>query len=507
MHKYKSLVLGLGLLATALATWVAYHSETRILKSHFAQTASRYSVAIEQEMAVALETLHIIKGLYDGSKHVDADEFAEATSDIYRRHPEIISISWFLGANQAAPFSEPVYLERNANGEEANEIVASLGTIGASYFSKATDSGAPVLVENVNTDQGPSNGLHVILPVYKPAMPKTFTERRQSLLGYIVGSFSLDYLLDGAIAKSMEEHVSYAVYTTHHGVDSAEHAGKRLYEKRPPQPAAAKELSATDIVMVGDRNWFIQIEATPSYALRLRSVLPALVGISLLAVLAAFYWIMRVSDRTAREIGQQVVERTRALNSANQRLQQVARTDYLTDLPNRRSFDEALEIAIESGCPVGLVLIDVDFFKAYNDFYGHQMGDECLQRVANALRDVTRSLPGVAVGRYGGEEFAVLVTEKYKLPKLAEALREAVAALAIPHKESSISEVVTISLGVLEQGTPDAREGFAQVAAELLQEADEALYHAKAAGRNRSFVVGAEQPANDSKSFVSKFAT
>ncbi|MDD9893016.1 MAG: diguanylate cyclase [Gammaproteobacteria bacterium] len=477
------------------------------MKSHFAQTASRYSVAIEQEMAVALETLHIIKGLYDGSKHVDADEFAEATSDIYRRHPEIISISWFLGADGITQFPELEYLERNAKGPGTDVIVASLRDISASYFSKATDSGAPVLVENIDTAKGPSNGLHVILPVYKPAMPKTFTERRDSLLGYIVGSFSLDYLLHGAIAKSMEEHVSYSVYAAHHGTNNAQHAGKRLYEKRPQQIPELQELSATDIVMVGDRNWFIQIEATPSYSVRLRSALPALVGLSLLALLAAFYWMMRVSDRTAREIGQQVVERTRALNLANQRLQQVARTDYLTDLPNRRSFDEALEIAIESGCPVGLVLIDVDFFKAYNDFYGHQAGDECLQRVANALRGVTRSLSGVAVGRYGGEEFAVLVTEKYKLPKLAEALREAVAALAIPHKDSTISDVVTISLGVLEQVTPDTREGFAQVAAELLQEADEALYHAKAAGRNRSFVVGAEKPANDSKSFVSKFAT
>jgi diguanylate cyclase (GGDEF)-like protein/PAS domain S-box-containing protein len=175
------------------------------------------------------------------------------------------------------------------------------------------------------------------------------------------------------------------------------------------------------------------------------------------------------------------------LNSATDQLKQLARTDGLTDLLNRRAFDEALENEIRrgsrSGAPLSLLMIDVDLFKAFNDHYGHPAGDECLRQVSQLLRESLKR-PADLAARYGGEEFAAILpdTDEDGAYLVADAFRRAVSQARIPH-EASERGYVTASVGVATY-MPDNVE---RSALELAQTADGALYSAKAAGRDRVF--------------------
>ena len=164
-------------------------------------------------------------------------------------------------------------------------------------------------------------------------------------------------------------------------------------------------------------------------------------------------------------------------------LRALARLDGLTGIGNRRLFDERLTMEIRRatrrGPTLALLLIDVDRFKAYNDAIGHQMGDICLREIAQTIaRHVRR--PGDLAARYGGEEFAVVLanTNLVGATAIGETIRAAIERLAIPHPATG--GVVTISVGV---ATLPSASGTADAEA-LVKRADEALYRAKAAGRN-----------------------
>jgi diguanylate cyclase (GGDEF)-like protein len=192
-------------------------------------------------------------------------------------------------------------------------------------------------------------------------------------------------------------------------------------------------------------------------------------------------------------VNQQLAEANARLEEANKSLQIESVQDGLTAIPNRRRFDEALDVewrrANRNRAPLSLIMIDIDEFKRYNDAYGHQAGDECLKQVAACLRaSVNRA--GELVARYGGEEFAVILpgTSGSGAQIFAQALRARVEQLAMPHKGSRVAGVVTISLGVA-GGIPAEDEPPKR----MLGEADEALYSAKRTGRNR--VVVAPRPS------------
>jgi diguanylate cyclase (GGDEF)-like protein/PAS domain S-box-containing protein len=180
-----------------------------------------------------------------------------------------------------------------------------------------------------------------------------------------------------------------------------------------------------------------------------------------------------------------VTERKRMedeLTQLNRRLTQLAATDGLTGLTNRRAFDSFLRREFESCEELSVLLFDIDNFKGYNDTYGHQAGDRCLQAVAKAVSDTTANTSGLSA-RYGGEEFAVVLpnTPDEAALKVAEAIRLTVRALGIPNVASSRG-YITISVGVAARNRSTVDE------AALVGEADTALYEAKRLGRNRSIV-------------------
>lgn len=173
------------------------------------------------------------------------------------------------------------------------------------------------------------------------------------------------------------------------------------------------------------------------------------------------------------------------LKSQRDRLSRLTLVDGLTELANRRAFDERLEQewrrALRTEALLSLIMIDIDFFKGYNDAYGHLAGDDCLRYVAQTLA-ASLKRAGDFVARYGGEEFiAVLPGLNVKgVRAMAEIMRESVAKLRIPHRSSAIAPYVTISIGAVSL-TPAA----GALSRSMVAACDQQLYLAKSHGRNR----------------------
>ncbi len=165
-------------------------------------------------------------------------------------------------------------------------------------------------------------------------------------------------------------------------------------------------------------------------------------------------------------------------------LKALSMVDGLTSIPNRRQLDEALDNewrrARRNQTPLSVLMMDIDYFKAYNDHYGHLAGDDCLRQLARGLSDVVRR-PADLVARYGGEEFVFLLpdTGAEGAINAANRVQEKVKLLNIPHAYSSVANHVTLSIGVATMVPTDK-----QTVIDLIKQADECLYDAKQSGRN-----------------------
>jgi diguanylate cyclase (GGDEF)-like protein len=176
------------------------------------------------------------------------------------------------------------------------------------------------------------------------------------------------------------------------------------------------------------------------------------------------------------------------LLQANLKLQKQATQDGLTGIANRRQFDAHLQNELQrcarNKLPLGLLLLDIDHFKRYNDHYGHQAGDDALQCIAKALNTLPRR-KGELAARYGGEEFAFILpgSDTKACTQMAKQIQQQLEELAIAHQQSDIAGIVTVSIGIA-SNTPDKHSS----SADFISAADKALYQAKAGGRNR-FVI------------------
>jgi diguanylate cyclase (GGDEF)-like protein len=214
-------------------------------------------------------------------------------------------------------------------------------------------------------------------------------------------------------------------------------------------------------------------------------LLAALLAVGLLAM--AYRARVRSLTRRQKQLQALVAARTGELEESNAKLATLSSTDALTGITNRRGFDEALAAewrrARRNGHSLALAMLDVDHFKSYNDFYGHQAGDQCLRTVAGVIEQFGRRTGDLAA-RYGGEEFALLapVTHAAEALALGQSICRELERLALPHAQSPYG-VITISVGVAALvPTDDNDSGM------LVRCADQALYRAKQAGRNRAML-------------------
>ncbi len=182
---------------------------------------------------------------------------------------------------------------------------------------------------------------------------------------------------------------------------------------------------------------------------------------------------------------EELKDTNRELEGAYERIMSLSNTDELTTVPNRRALDMTLKKewgrALRANQPMSFIMVDIDYFKDYNDFFGHQEGDKCLKRIAMSIQELVKR-PGDVFARYGGEEFCLILpdTDIKGASALAERVKEKVLNLKIPAANKSVSEYVTISLGV-SCIIPAGKT----IPEDLIYAADKALYFAKNHGRNR----------------------
>lgn len=197
------------------------------------------------------------------------------------------------------------------------------------------------------------------------------------------------------------------------------------------------------------------------------------------------YLSQKQRDQLLEELKELHIE----LEQKNKELEKLSCIDGLTGISNRRHFDTYIAQewlrALREKSETSLILVDIDYFKPFNDNYGHQAGDECLRKVARCLDGVLHR-PGDMAARYGGEEFVLLLpfTDTRGAVKIAEQMREAIRELAISHGHSGVADRLTVSMGVAST-VPSEKSN----PADLINEADKALYKAKEQGRDRYVIA------------------
>jgi diguanylate cyclase (GGDEF)-like protein len=199
-----------------------------------------------------------------------------------------------------------------------------------------------------------------------------------------------------------------------------------------------------------------------------------------------------ISDILAAKLKamQRLAQMKEELDKANAQLVKISMTDMLTEVFNRRAFNQRLvqawKISSRKSIPLSVALIDIDFFKKYNDFYGHMKGDDCLKEVAQCIKRTAAEENGVMVARYGGEEFVILMPARSidAAQLIAQRVCQAVNDMKIPHEASECSEYVSISVGTAVTKDFSEEQGYSL----LTHNTDLALYNAKDMGRNRALV-------------------
>ncbi|MGG1675990.1 diguanylate cyclase domain-containing protein [Neobacillus sp. NRS-1170] len=222
----------------------------------------------------------------------------------------------------------------------------------------------------------------------------------------------------------------------------------------------------------------------------LKNVLLVHYTFSLIGGFIAYHFLEFVakSNQAQRELYVGVIklrESEKKLHEANELLNRLSFMDGLTGIANRRYFDQTLETvwfnSISTNSPISLLMFDIDYFKKYNDTYGHLSGDFCLQAIAQAIQDLFPSDSSYTFCRYGGEEFVLILPAAVETEgrRIAQHIQDTVQSLKIPHTSSEIANIVTLSIGIATMiPDPSSKPHL------LIQKADTALYLSKTKGRN-----------------------
>ncbi len=494
-------------LAIALGVWIAVSVwEERLAKAKFDNIAGDYATALQSGLNAYLYKIQALRALFDASHEVDRREFSVFTDQILAGHGDVMRLLWLprVGRVERASFERAVRekdfpdfsiktwvpqgpVHESEVRDEYFPILystvshARTATLGTDLHSEearsqairlARDQDIIATAQNIqlrNPISGKRSGFLVFSPVYRQGLPHDSVEtRRRNLEGVVAGVFQTTRVLDAILDKEiLPQSVDLFLYPAD-ASDDAEPLYSRASGSKMLSREAVRGLPHwSSQVVVGDANW--QLFVVPSAASLVdyqRSwIAAALIGLLFAAVLA-YMWVCQ--------------RHTQRLELANRRILQLAETDNLTALANRRAFMQRLKMAFAAsrrGAPPFAVLyLDIDDFKDVNDTLGHAMGDELLKEVVTRLKRVTRQED--LVSRFGGDEFAILVlsaNDPTEAGALAARVGEALAQpFVIEGHKLSVTSSIGIALFSREIAGPEA----------MMVQADLALYGAKDEGRN-----------------------
>jgi len=492
-------LIGLGI-SVALSRSL-YLAESKTISIEFRAEIDQLASAFEREVVLNLEILHALKAAVNVMPEMNETRFRLMTRDILQRSPAIQAFAWapVVPRENLESFEleqqvwSPGWLltEREESGslvpvvdrqwyvpvqyiEPLGQNRPALGFDLASEQSRlaalslARDTGRMVATAGITLVQeaGNQQGFLVFAPLYR-GEPENLEQRHDSHYGFLNGVFRVGELATQSVGLAVHDNVLFRV------VDTTGEINHVLYSNVDPdeQRWLNTMVYQSFLPNIAGRSWIIEAMPAEAYITQRRGYLPGLVLVfgSLFVALLVIYSLVSLS-------------RNRELQEAKQELEKMSLTDGLTGLANRRHFDTFLDrewlLARRQKKALALIMLDIDFFKAFNDEYGHPAGDACLQQVAQALQAVIHR-PTDLLARYGGEEFAIVLPQTDNAEAVAEACRAAVEAIGIRHDFSRVAPVVTISVGVCTLAATTATD-----VDQLKIQADQALYLAKGAGRN-----------------------
>lgn len=498
-----------GISISALIAWNIGTLHEDSIRVQIKGEMKELSYRVSRELFVNFEAMHIIQGLFQGSQNVTKAEFSRVAGDTLERHPELSYLQWaprvkdterdvFEQAQQQI-YGRYAIQQRSSRGrwvraDQRPEYfpVTYQADRGFADLRVGVDLNSEIYGAALIRQAERASGLSVSGPLKDEAtgdlphilavLPVSETDNAP-LTGVVAARFTIERLMHNTLSGGNTGglHVALIDLTT---LSESGSEGAVLFAHQPVSKPALDMQQRYMIPDVGGRNWQLVVAPSESYLNERKSELSYIVmmaGLMLSGLITAY---LRMQARRSIEIHSVAEQRNQALQEANKQLAHLSQTDGLTQIANRRFFDSSLvqewKRSKREQQPISLVLFDLDFFKQYNDQYGHLQGDECLRTISELVASVINR-PGDLFARFGGEEFILLLpnTPHEGALNIAEQCRELVASLAMPHHHSEISEVVTISVGVCTL-TPEG----AMTEHELLDLTDQALYCAKDRGRN-----------------------
>ncbi len=504
-----------GIIASIFISWLIYSYETQSIKHEFKLHVDEEIGFVEREIALNFNAVYALQAFFQSDELVEPDEFVTFSSEILLHHPNIDGLKWLpkLIDSQRNDFEHirkqqyekfeiselndkgilvkalqrdiyyPVSFVAPVDKANLNFLGFDIGTdpkcLKALQLAEKTNKLTVTSIIPLVQEQKKQHIFLAVVPIYKNS-PTTAQQRNDNLLGFVAGVFDINTLIESAIRHSSVKDIHIQLFDTTDGLNQA------IFRTRYPQEQILSTISySKDLLLIGGRQWSVVASPTNGYMTSRRTILPFALGFVGISITIALCYYLILIYRRSTEIEQAVRERTAELHEMKNELEKKSLQDSLTKISNRRHFDLFLKqswaYAIRNKQPISMLMIDIDYFKQYNDHYGHQQGDACLQKVATTLKaTVNRDIDLVA--RYGGEEFCVILPETEDASQIAEQCRQSIEQLQLPHEFSKVANhIITISIGFAHLH-PIA----ADTPSQLISLADQALYAAKAAGRNQA---------------------
>ncbi|MDK1290600.1 CHASE domain-containing protein [Pseudoalteromonas umbrosa] len=513
----QGLVVLLGFSLTGFLGYALHAEQQRLMTQEFNQEYLLRVDSFKQNVLSHLATLHSLAILFETQTYVTKPLFKRVSAELIAYHSGIQALEWAPrvvhesraefeqeGLNHHSHFS---ITERHSSGAMQyaaerseyypiqfvepiynNEIVLGFDLLSdmrrKSTIQASRDLALPLATSSLKLVQDPKghSAFLAMRPVYLDS-PVTVLEKREHILGFVVGVFKVQALIAQSKLGKNEGDIAFTIKDVTEQTAQELHRDGTLEAGTPPVIAW---------IEVWGRDW--QISATPSaqFIASRTSAMPYIVLVIgfLSTTLTVLY--VRLLYRKQLAIAQAVRAKTYELDKANAQLQVLTQVDGLTQVSNRRLFDLQLQKefrrAARISSPISLLVVDIDYFKEYNDRYGHIMGDECLRSVAQALNTLAKR-PCDVFARIGGEEFVFILPDTERVDSLCDQCLEVVQGLKIRHEGSDASKFVSVSIGGAVM-RPSSHES-AEIA---LNHADRAMYTAKENGRNCAHIVNLVKP-------------